>query len=71
MSKTMQWIMVWLLIINIVATVIAMKTNVNISQLDSYNHSIILKEIDELKENNAEQMQILHILQTHFWWNRW
>jgi hypothetical protein len=55
-----------LLIINIVATVIAMKTNVNISQLDSYNHSIILKEIDELKENNAEQMQILHILQTHF-----
>lgn len=70
MSKTMQRIIVWLLIINIVATVIAMKTNVNISQLDSYNHSIILKEIDELKENNTEQMQILHILQTHFWWNR-
>lgn len=71
MSKTMQRIIVWLLIINIVATVIAMKTNVNISQLDSYNHSIILKEIDELKEKNTEQMQILHILQTHFWWNRW
>lgn len=70
MSKTIQRIIVWLLIINIVATVIAMKTNVNISQLDSYNHSIILKEIDELKENNTEQMQILHILQTHFWWNR-
>lgn len=67
MSKTMQWIIVWLLIINIVATVIAMKTNVNIANLDDYKHDNILKEIDELKENDVEQMQILHMIQAHFW----
>lgn len=67
MSKTMQWIIVWLLIINIVATVLTAISNVNISQLDDFNHNRILKEIDELKENDADQMLLLHMIQAHFW----
>jgi hypothetical protein len=67
MSKTMQWIIVWLLIVNIVATVLTSVSNVNISQLDDFNHNRILKEIDELKENDADQMLLLHMIQAHFW----
>lgn len=67
MSKTMQWIIVWLLIVNVVVTVLTMTSNVNISNLDDYKHDNILKEIDELKENDVEQMQILHMIQAHFW----
>jgi hypothetical protein len=67
MSKTMQWIIVWLLIINIVATVLTSVSNVNISELDDFNHNRILKEIDELKENDADQMLLLHMIQAHFW----
>lgn len=67
MSKTMQWIIVWLLIVNIVATIFVATTNINISEVEDYSHNRILKEIDELKENDVEQMQILHIIQAHFW----
>ena len=63
----MQWIIVWLLIVNIVATIFVATTNINISEVEDYSHNRILKEIDELKENDVEQMQILHIIQAHFW----
>jgi hypothetical protein len=41
-------------------------TNINISEVEDYSHNRILKEIDELKENDVEQMQILHTIQAHF-----
>lgn len=65
MSKTLQWIIVWLLVVNLIATIIVWRTNINISRVEDFNKDQIIKQIQEIQETQTEQTTILHIIQAH------